>query len=86
MVLAERGHIGTDTPHWIWPRKRLGPAMNVLTNRDVSRAHGVVNKMKYASFFNDHAIRVPVKKSFLMVQSFWQMLAALWLKRCLWIL
>lgn len=39
MVLAEKGHIATDAHHWIWPRKRPEPAMNVLTNRDEGRVH-----------------------------------------------
>lgn len=74
MVLAEKGHIAADAHHWIWPRKRPDPAINVLTNRDEDRVHPSINKLEYASLFNDYVIRVPVKKLFLTVRSFWQML------------
>lgn len=74
MVLAEKGHIAADAHHWLWPRKRPEPAINVLTNRDKGRVRLSISKLEYASHSKDHVVRVPVKKQFLMVQSFWQML------------
>lgn len=46
MVLAEKGHIAADAHHWIWPRKRPEPAINVLTNRDKDRVHLSINKLE----------------------------------------